>query len=132
MRDDLSRGKVEIITDVMHLNANEAKVFWPIYQDYETELFALLVKGEYSSYKDLPVILYQVQTKYRDEARPRSGILRGREFVMKDAYSFDRDEAGLDESFQKHSLAYARIFERCGIEAHEVAAESATDEGDEE
>ncbi len=79
---------------------------------------------EIRSYKELPQIWYHFQTKDRDEPRPRGGLLRLREFVMKDAYSFDRDEAGLDESFGKHSVAYARIFERCGIEAHEVAAES--------
>src|SRR3954464_4857214 len=79
---------------------------------------------EIQSYKELPQIWYHLQTKDRGEPRPRGGLLRLREFVMKDGYSFDRDEAGLDESFRKHSVAYARIFERCGIEAHEVAAES--------
>ena len=79
---------------------------------------------EIQSYKDLPQIWYHFQTKDRDEPRPRGGLLRLREFIMKDAYSFDRDEVGLDESFRKHSVAYAQIFERCGIEAHEVAAES--------
>ena len=79
------------------------------------ELFANLVKGEYSSYKDLPVILYQIQTKYRDEERPRAGILRGREFVMKDAYSFDLDDDGLKASYQAHREAYQRLFERLGV-----------------
>jgi prolyl-tRNA synthetase len=79
---------------------------------------------EIQSYKELPQIWYHLQTKDRDEPRPRGALLRVREFVMKDGYSFDRDEAGLDESFRKHSEAYKRIFERCGIEAHEVAAES--------
>src|SRR5438132_991631 len=79
---------------------------------------------ELRSYRELPQIWYHFQTKDRDEPRPRGGLLRVREFVMKDGYSFDRDEAGLDESFRKHSEAYGRIFERCGIEAHEVAAES--------
>ena len=78
------------------------------------ELFTLMVKGEYSSYKDLPVMLYQVQTKYRDEARPRAGILRGREFVMKDSYSFDLDDEGLQRSYDLHREAYVRIFERLG------------------
>ena len=73
--------------------------------------------SELSSYRDLPKILYHFQTKGRDEPRPRGGLLRVREFVMKDAYSFDRDEAGLDVSFQKHARAYERIFERCGLEA---------------
>jgi prolyl-tRNA synthetase len=79
---------------------------------------------ELQSYKQLPQIWYHLQTKDRDEPRPRGGLLRVREFIMKDAYSFDRDEAGLDESFRKHEEAYQRIFERCGIEAVQVAAES--------
>lgn len=79
------------------------------------ELFTLTVKGEYTSYKDYPVILYQVQTKYRDEARPRAGILRGREFVMKDSYSFDVDDAGLQRSYDKHRDAYIKIFDRLGL-----------------
>ena len=79
---------------------------------------------ELHSYKQLPQILYHFSLKFRDEARPRAGLIRVREFIMKDAYSFDRDEAGLDESFRKHSGAYKRIFERCGLEAVEVAAES--------
>ncbi len=80
--------------------------------------------AELGSYRDLPKTLYHFQTKGRDEPRPRGGLLRVREFVMKDAYSFDRDEAGLDVSFQKHAGAYQRIFERCGIEAVPVQAES--------
>jgi prolyl-tRNA synthetase len=76
------------------------------------------------SYKELPQIWYHFGTKDRDEPRPRGGLLRVREFIMKDAYSFDRDEAGLDESFQKHAEAYARIFERCELEFQEVQAES--------
>ncbi|WP_285185090.1 proline--tRNA ligase [Rhodococcus sp. MEB041] len=88
------------------------------------ELFALTVKGEYSSYKDLPVTLYQIQTKYRDEERPRAGILRGREFVMKDSYSFDLDEAGLKTSYEAHREAYQRIFERLGVNYVIVAATS--------
>ena len=79
---------------------------------------------EIKSYRDLPKILYHLSVKDRDEPRPRGGLLRVREFIMKDAYSFDRDDAGLDESFRKHAAAYKRIFERCGIEALEVAAES--------
>jgi prolyl-tRNA synthetase len=79
---------------------------------------------EIQSYRELPKILYHFSVKDRDEPRPRGGLIRVREFIMKDAYSFDRDEAGLDESFRKHSEAYKRIFQRCGIEAVEVAAES--------
>jgi len=79
---------------------------------------------ELQSYKQLPQILYHFQTKVRDEPRPRGGLLRVREFVMKDSYSFDRDEEGLDVSFRKHETAYRRIFERCGLEVYEVEAES--------
>ena len=80
------------------------------------EMFTLLVKDMYSSYKDLPVSLYQIQTKYRDEARPRAGLIRGREFIMKDSYSFDIDDAGLERSYQLHRTVYQRIFERLGLE----------------
>ncbi len=79
------------------------------------ELFTLAVKDLFSSYKDLPVSLYQIQTKFRDEARPRAGLLRGREFVMKDSYSFDLDEAGLAKSYDAHRDAYVKIFERLGF-----------------
>jgi prolyl-tRNA synthetase len=86
------------------------------------EMFTLMVKGEYSSYKDLPLSLYQIQTKYRDEPRPRSGIIRGREFVMKDSYSFDIDDAGLDLSYQKHRDAYVKTFKRLGLNYNIVSA----------
>jgi prolyl-tRNA synthetase len=79
---------------------------------------------EIRSYRDLPQLLYHIQTKDRDEPRPRAGLIRGREFIMKDSYSFDRDEEGLDRSFQLHAGAYDRIFERCGLEAVAVQAES--------
>ena len=79
------------------------------------EMFTLAVKDLFSSYKDLPLSIYQIQTKYRDEARPRAGVLRGREFVMKDSYSFDIDAAGLDKSYQLHRDAYVRIFDRLGF-----------------
>ncbi|MGV0813799.1 proline--tRNA ligase [Mycolicibacterium boenickei] len=88
------------------------------------EIFTLTVKGEYSSYKDFPVILYQVQTKYRDEARPRAGILRGREFVMKDSYSFDVDEDGLKTAYHAHREAYQKIFGRLGVRYVIVSAVS--------
>ncbi|GAA3959686.1 proline--tRNA ligase [Gordonia caeni] len=88
------------------------------------ELFTLLVKGEYSSYKDLPVVLYQIQTKYRDEERPRAGLLRGREFVMKDSYSFDVDDAGLERSYDLHRAAYQRIFDGLGVKYVIVQATS--------
>ncbi|MGO1480676.1 MAG: proline--tRNA ligase, partial [Brachybacterium sp.] len=79
------------------------------------EMFTLTVKDLYSSYKDLPTMLYQIQTKFRDEARPRAGLLRTREFVMKDAYSFDIDDAGLDASYENQRGAYQRTFERLGL-----------------
>jgi len=88
------------------------------------EMFTLMVKGEYSSYKDLPLSIYQIQTKFRDEARPRSGIIRGREFVMKDSYSFDVDDAGLDVSYQKHRDAYVHTFDRLGLTYNIVRAVS--------
>ena len=88
------------------------------------EMFTLMVKGEYSSYKDLPLSIYQIQTKFRDEARPRSGIIRGREFVMKDSYSFDLDDAGLDISYQKHRDAYVQTFDRLGLKYNIVKAVS--------
>jgi prolyl-tRNA synthetase len=80
------------------------------------EMFTLLVKDLYSSYKDLPLWLYQIQTKYRDEARPRAGLLRGREFVMKDSYSFDHTDAGLDASYAAHRAAYIKTFDRLGFD----------------
>jgi prolyl-tRNA synthetase len=88
------------------------------------EMFTLLVKDLYSSYKDFPLWLYQIQSKYRDEARPRAGLLRGREFVMKDSYSFDVDDAGLDVSYQAHRDAYVRIFDRLGFDYVIVKATS--------
>ncbi|MGL5808616.1 MAG: proline--tRNA ligase [Nocardioides sp.] len=88
------------------------------------EMFTLLVKDLYSSYKDLPLSIYQIQTKYRDEARPRAGLLRGREFVMKDSYSFDIDDAGLQKSYAAHRAAYIRIFDRLGFDYTIVKATS--------
>ncbi|MFI6660305.1 proline--tRNA ligase [Streptomyces sp. NPDC050523] len=86
------------------------------------EIFTLLVKDQASSYKDLPVVLYQIQHKYRDEARPRAGILRGREFLMKDSYSFDTEDEGLARSYALHREAYQRIFERLGLDYRICAA----------
>jgi prolyl-tRNA synthetase len=88
------------------------------------EMFTLVVKDLYSSYKDLPLSIYQIQTKYRDEARPRAGLLRGREFVMKDSYSFDVDDAGLEASYLAHRDAYIRIFDRLGFEYVIVKAQA--------
>ncbi len=86
------------------------------------ELFTQVAADELRSYRQLPQIWYQIQTKFRDEARPKSGLMRCREFLMKDSYSFDLDEAGLDRSFQRHAEAYERIFSRCGLEAFRAEA----------
>lgn len=88
------------------------------------EVFTLTVKDMYSSYKDLPLVIYQIQDKYRDEARPRAGLLRGREFSMKDSYSFDYTDAGLDASYQDHRDAYERIFTRLGLDYEIVQADA--------
>ena len=96
------------------------------------EMFTLLVKDLYSSYKDLPLSIYQIQTKYRDEARPRAGLLRGREFVMKDSYSFDIDDAGLEASYDAHREAYIRIFDRLGLDYVIVSAMSGAMGGSQE
>jgi prolyl-tRNA synthetase len=87
------------------------------------ENLAFHIAAEVRSYRELPLILYQIQTKERDEPRPRAGVLRTREFTMKDAYSFDRDEEGLDASYEKHMLAYARIYDRCGIDWYAVESD---------
>jgi len=96
----------------------------------QEEVVAPLVAGELPSYKDLPVNLYQVEWKYRDERRPRFGLLRGREFLMKDAYSFDRDEDGMRESYRVMYEAYERMFDRCGLDYVTVAADPGTIGGD--
>jgi prolyl-tRNA synthetase len=88
------------------------------------EVFTLAVKGEYSSYKDFPLVLYQIQTKYRDEARPRAGLLRVREFVMKDSYTFDVDDAGLKAAYHAHREAYQRMFDRLQVRYVIVSAVS--------
>jgi len=88
------------------------------------EIITDLIRGEVRSYKQLPMLLYQIQNKYRDERRPRFGLMRGREFLMKDLYSFDRDEAGLQESYQKMYDAYCRIFSRCGLSYRPVEADA--------
>src|SRR3546814_15194140 len=88
------------------------------------EKFTLVVKDLYSSYKELPVWLYQIQTKYRDEARPRAGLMRGREFTMKDSYSFDTTDEGLDRSYAAHREAYIKTFDRLGFDYVIVKATS--------
>ena len=94
------------------------------------EVITDLVKGGIRSYRDLPKILYQIQTKFRDEIRPRFGVIRSREFIMKDAYSFDRDWEGLDQSYQRMFQTYQRIFQRCGLAAVPVEAETGVMGGD--
>lgn len=94
------------------------------------EIVTALVRSEVRSYRQLPLRLYQIQNKYRDEIRPRFGLMRGREFVMKDMYSFDRDEEGLDKSYWDAYHAYERIFTRCGLEARPVEADSGAIGGD--
>src|SRR5262249_6373337 len=94
------------------------------------EVFATLA-GELRSYKELPQIWYQIQTKFRDEPRPKSGVLRVREFTMKDSYSLDAAQSGLDASFQRHFEAYRKIFVRCGIETLAVEASSGSMGGSE-
>ena len=92
------------------------------------EMFTLVVKDLYNSYKDLPLSIYQIQTKYRDEARPRAGLLRGREFVMKDSYSFDVNDEGLEASYQAHRETYVRIFDRLGFDYAIVKATAQFDD----
>lgn len=88
------------------------------------EMVTTLIRGDVRSYRQLPLCVYQIQNKYRDERRPRFGLMRGREFIMKDAYSFDRDEAGLDKSYQDMYDAYTNIFTRCGLNFRPVEADS--------
>jgi len=88
------------------------------------EIFTVLARAELRSYRQLPQVWYQIQTKFRDEPRPKSGLLRVRQFTMKDSYSFDLDDAGLDASFEKHRQAYVKIFARCGLKTIQVEAHS--------
>ncbi|GIS84844.1 MAG: hypothetical protein CM1200mP16_11440 [Nitrospina sp.] len=90
------------------------------------EVITDIVRKEIKSYRQLPVILYQIQTKFRDEVRPRFGIMRGREFLMKDAYSFHADEADTQKTYTQMAIAYANIFKRCGLEFKQVQADSGT------
>ncbi|MCX5687111.1 MAG: proline--tRNA ligase [Candidatus Omnitrophica bacterium] len=105
---------------------NRVMVFGPTHEEVVTDL----VRNHINSYKQLPITLYQIQTKFRDEVRPRFGVIRSREFIMKDAYSFDRDWQGLDESYQKMYEAYEAIFKRCGLKAIAVEADSGVMGGD--
>jgi len=101
-------------------------VFGPTHEEVITDL----VRNHVNSYKQMPITLYQIQTKFRDEVRPRFGVVRSREFIMKDAYSFDKDWQGLDESYQKMYEAYEAIFKRCGLKAIAVEADSGVMGGD--
>ena len=111
---ELSNRWTEYGDDIFRLKDRKGNDF--LLAPTHEEMFTLLVKDLYSSYKDLPLWIYQIQTKFRDETRPRAGLLRGREFVMKDSYSFDVDDAGLDASYDAHREAYIRIFNRLGLE----------------
>jgi prolyl-tRNA synthetase len=105
---------------------NRVMVFGPTHEEVITDL----VRNHIKSYRHLPIILYQIQTKFRDEIRPRFGVIRSREFIMKDAYSFDSDQRGLDESYKKMYEAYETIFERCGLKAIAVEADPGVMGGD--
>ena len=113
-------GRVEAFGDTMFHIQNRDYVLAPTHE----EVMTFHAKGTMKSYKDMPQIWYQIQTKFRNEARPRSGIIRGRQFLMKDAYSFDSSWEGLDESYAKHYQAYQNIFDRCGIKYFVVGASS--------
>src|SRR5262245_2622969 len=109
------------IPEIFHVQDRAGRRFvLPLSHEETMTIHAL----ELQSYRQLPQLWYHFQTKDRDEPRPRGGLLRVREFIMKDSYSFDRDEAGLERSFRAHEAAYNRIFQRCGIEYYEVQAES--------
>jgi len=105
---------------------NRVMVFGPTHEEVITDL----VRNHIRSYRQLPITLYQIQTKFRDEVRPRFGVIRSREFIMKDAYSFDRDKKGLDESYKKMYEAYESIFKRCGLKVIAVEADSGVMGGD--
>jgi prolyl-tRNA synthetase len=119
---DLSNRWTEYGDDIFRLKDRKGNDF--LLAPTHEEMFTLLVKDLYSSYKDLPLWIYQIQTKFRDETRPRAGLLRGREFVMKDSYSFDIDAAGLEASYDAHREAYIRIFDRLGLDHVIVSAMS--------
>jgi prolyl-tRNA synthetase len=114
----------------MMFRVQDRKEAWYAMSPTAEEVVTTLVAGEYSSYKDLPVNLYQINWKYRDELRPRFGLLRAREFLMKDAYSFDADLAGLQASYEKMYDAYTRVFTRCGLTFRSVKAQSGEIGGD--
>ncbi|VAX22278.1 Prolyl-tRNA synthetase, bacterial type, partial [hydrothermal vent metagenome] len=113
-------NRVEAFGDTMFHVTNRDYVLAPTHE----EIMTYHAKGVLKSYKDLPQIWYQIQTKFRNEPRPRSGVIRGRQFLMKDAYSFDASWEDLDKSYEKHDQAYRNIFDRCGIKYFVVGASS--------
>lgn len=117
--DETGRSTVDVLFPLK--DRNERDFFLGFTHE---EIITDILRSDVHSWKQLPLILYQIQTKFRDEPRPRGGLLRGREFTMKDAYSFDLDEEGLDRSFRAHEAAYGRIFQRCGLDYLVVEAES--------
>lgn len=113
-------GRVEAFGDIMFHLKNRDYVLAPTHE----EIMTYHARGVVKSYKDMPQIWYQIQTKFRNEPRPKSGVIRGRQFLMKDAYSFDSSWEGLDKSYEQHDKAYRRIFERCGLKFFIVGASS--------
>ena len=113
-------GRVEAFGDIMFHIKNRDYVLAPTHE----EIMTYHAKGALRSYKDLPQIWYQIQTKFRNEPRPKSGVIRGRQFLMKDSYSFDKSYDDLDKSYEAHDKAYRRIFERCGLKFFVVGASS--------
>src|SRR3954451_3799789 len=116
-------GRYETASDVFYKVRDRAKKEWILGPTHE-EVITTLVAGELSSYRQLPKNFYQIQTKLRDEIRPRFGLMRAKEFIMKDAYSFDATEEGAMESYKKMYDAYIRIFQRCGLKAMPVEADT--------
>lgn len=119
----IESGRLEAVSEIMFRLKDRKKTDLALGLTHE-EVFTSIARAGLSSYKQLPQIWYQIQTKFRDEARPKGGLLRVREFTMKDSYSFDFDQAGLDESFDKHNEAYISIFKRCGLDFRAVEASS--------
>ena len=116
-------GRYETMQDVLFKARDRAKKEWVLGPTHE-EVITLLVAGEVNSYRQLPKNFYQIQTKFRDEIRPRFGLMRAKEFIMKDAYSFDATDEGAQESYRKMYEAYARIFQRCGLKTLPVEADT--------
>jgi prolyl-tRNA synthetase len=116
-------GRLETAKDVLFHVKDRARKEWVLGPTHE-EVITTLVADEFNSYRQLPVNFYQIQTKFRDEIRPRFGLMRAKEFIMKDAYSFDADDESANTSYQRMYDAYARIFARCGLRAIPVQADT--------